>query len=69
MPRQSAHFESVVRVRLDRGGYLATGPHKGRYFGVGGPLYMCVERETFKVVYVRAATRDDAIAQAEKQRA
>lgn len=30
----------LERVKLDRGGYVASGYQRGRYFGVGAPLFL-----------------------------
>ena len=39
---------TVRRVQLDSMGYEAGGFHKGRYWGVGLPLYYCPELEDLR---------------------
>lgn len=46
----------LTRVRLDRGGYDS----RGRYFGVGRPLYLAYSDEYDWSEYVRADTREQA---------
>lgn len=39
---------TVRRVYIDRMGYEARGFHKGRYWGVGLPLFYCPELEALR---------------------
>ena len=39
---------TVRRVHLDSMGYESQGFHKGRYWGVGQPLYYCPELEALR---------------------
>lgn len=39
---------TVRRIHLDSMGYEASGYSKGRYWGVGLPLYYCPELETMR---------------------
>lgn len=39
---------TIRRVKLDRMGYEASGYNKGRYWGVGLPLYYCPELEELR---------------------
>lgn len=54
-------FWSLVRVRLDRGGYTSN----GQYFGVAGPLYALTDLDG-KVYHFRSGDRKSAIAKAVK---
>jgi len=45
----SAHTKITVRrVHIDSMGYESQGFHKGRYWGVGQPLYYCPELEALR---------------------
>jgi hypothetical protein len=54
---------SVRRVRLSDGGY----DKNGTYFGHGQPLYWCANDESTVDFMVRAADREDAVAQVRKE--
>lgn len=56
-PKFKVHLE---RVRLDRGGYEVSGYHRGRYWGVGAPLYRYSDDSGAIDGYVRAASRTEA---------
>ena len=58
---------SLRRVKLNRGGYDTS----GSYWGVGAPLYVCEYRadneRSIETGYLRASTRERAIAQAKEK--
>ena len=55
LPSDSNGRLSLVRVRLNGGGY----DRRGLYWGTGAPLYLASDRDGNEQ-YLRAATRDAA---------